>query len=95
MRWNSPHSGTSRSTAGHQVGAPFAAGDRMDLVEDDRRDAGKDVPAAFGGEQDIEAFGGGDQDLGRIAQHPPAFVPGRVAASGLDADSGKRHSGML
>ena len=60
---------------GDEVGAPLAAGHRVDLVEDHGRDAGQDVPAALGGEQDVEALGGGDEDLGGVAQHPAPLAP--------------------
>ncbi len=40
------------------------------------------------GQHQVERFGRGDQDVGRLAEHPLALGRGRVAASGRATDSG-------
>jgi hypothetical protein len=63
-----------------EMGAPLRAGHGVDLVDDDvahRRQHG-------GGprrQDQIERFGGGDQDVGRVAGHRPPVLGGRVPGS--------------
>ena len=62
--------------AQRQVGAALGPGDGVDLVDDHRADAGEDVLPARG-EQQVEALGGGDQDVGRACA---ASAAGRAGA---------------
>jgi hypothetical protein len=57
----------------------------MDLVEDDRGDPRQHRPARPGAEHDVQALGGGDEDLRLPPQHLPALFGRRVAAPGQDA----------
>ena len=50
--------------AERQVRAALGAGDGVDLVDDHRADAAEDVPPARG-QQQVEALGRGDEDVGR------------------------------
>ena len=49
-----------------EVGTPFRAGDRMDLVDDDVLDAAEDL-ARLAGEEQVQALGGRDEDVRRAA----------------------------
>ncbi len=72
--------------ARHQVHAALAVGDGVDLVEDDRLQPAEQAGRVLAGEQQVEALGGGDQDLGRAADHLCAFDRRSVATAHADAD---------
>ena len=61
-----------------EVRAALCPGDRVDLVEDHRLDRLQQVAAA-GREEQEERLRGGDEDVGRRAQHPLAVALWRVA----------------
>jgi hypothetical protein len=61
------------------VGASFGAGDGVDFVDDDVLDALEDL-ARLAGEDEVQAFGGGDEDVGRAAYELASFLPARRAA---------------
>ena len=52
-----------------EVGAALVSGHRVDLVHDDRVRALQHLPAALGGEQDVERLGRGDEDVRRLGDH--------------------------
>ena len=62
----------------------------MDLVDDDGPDGGEQAATALGREQDVERFGGADQDVGRPPGHPCAILGGRVARPHQDAHGGEK-----
>jgi hypothetical protein len=68
-----------------EVGAAFGGDESVDLVDDDGRD-GAERGCGFGGEEEVEGFGGGDEDVGRMAAEAGALGLGRVA--GADGDLG-------
>ena len=60
----------------------FGAGDGMDLVHDDGAHRGQDAPR-LGGEDQIQRFGRGDQDVRRVrGDGPPLLRRGVAAARG-------------
>jgi hypothetical protein len=71
-----------------QVNTTLAADRGMDLVQDDRRDTAQQRATAARGEQDVEGFRGGDEDLGRPARHSSPLLRRGVAGPGLDPDLG-------
>ena len=64
--------------AQREVGAALGPGDRVDLVDDHVLDALEDL-ARLAGEQEVEALGGRDEDVRRVADEVAALVGGRVA----------------
>ena len=64
----------------HQVRAALGGGHGVDLVDDHALDAGQHLPLPRR-QHEVEALGGGDEDVGRLAQHPPARVLRRVAGA--------------
>ncbi len=70
MRWNSPASRTSRSTAVTRCVPRLVAGHGVDLVEDHGGHPVQHQAAVRRGEDEVEALRRGDEDLGRVAQHP-------------------------
>ena len=52
-----------------EVCAALVASDGVDLVHDDGAGAGERLPPRLAGEQDVERFRGGDEDVGRLADH--------------------------
>ena len=52
-----------------EVRPPLVARDGMDLVDDDRPRPGEGVPAGLARQEDVERFGGGDEDVGRLPGH--------------------------
>ena len=70
-----------------QVRPPLGLGDRVDLVDDHRLDAGEDLAGARG-EHQVERLGGGDQDVGRRFAHRPALFLAGVAGAQADRDVG-------
>src|SRR6516225_4885403 len=67
----------------------------MDLVDDDRRGIAQQGAAALGGEQDVERFGRGDEDVRRVFDLQRALARRRVAAAYGDADVGQRGAARL
>ena len=74
--------------AGHQLDAPTVLNDSVDLVEDHRLNRRKRLPSAHGGQQQVQALRGRDQQLRRPAEHALAFAGFGVAAAGLHAELG-------
>ncbi len=83
-----------------QVGAPLAAGHRVDLVDDHRLGRGQHLPGGRGQDQ-VERLGRRDQDVGRVAAHRRAVALGRVAAADGhghrpgQVDAGERRAQVL
>ena len=73
-----------------QVAAPLVAGQRVDLVHDHGVRGAEHLPTAGRGEQQVERFGGGDQDVGRLPRHPGPFGGGGVSGAELGADGRER-----
>ena len=82
MRWSFGASGGPQALqaleAQGEVGAPLAAGDRVDLVHDHVLDTAQDL-ARLAGEQQVQALGRGDQDVRRVPDEAPALVGRGVA----------------
>ena len=74
-----------------QVAAPFVPGERVDLVHDHRPRGGEQGAAAGRGEEEVERFRCGDEEVRRPAGHPGALrrrgVPG--AERGADFGEGR------
>jgi hypothetical protein len=68
-----------------EMGAALGLGDRVDLVDDDPLRPGEDLARARGQHQ-VERLGGGDEDVGRAAQHRLAIALGGVAGPDPDLD---------
>ena len=77
-----------------EVRAALVAGERVDLVDDDRLDGLENPPAALAGEQDVERLGRGHQDVRRLAQHRRARLGRRVAGAHEHADLGQLGSSL-
>ncbi len=73
---------------GDEVDPALARGDGVNLVEDDAAKPGEEAPAALRRQQDVEGFGGGDENLGWRALHPAAGALRGVAGPALDPDDG-------
>ena len=58
----------------------------MDFINDDSMHAAQDFPTAFGGDHQVERFGGRDQQLRRALQHRCPLTRGRVATAHADAN---------
>ena len=71
-----------------QVGAALGAGDRVDLVDDHVLDALEDL-AGLAGQQEVQALGGRDEDVRRVANEVAALVGGGVAGARGDRDAGR------
>ena len=71
------------------MGAALVAGNRVDLIHDHRLCRAENMPALFGGQQDVERFRRRNQDVRRAFDHEAALGGGRVARSHRDADLGK------
>jgi len=69
-----------------QMRAALVAGERVDLVDDERGDAPQDPTAALGREQQVEGFGRRDEQVRRTLQHRRALGGGGVAAAHEDPD---------
>ena len=65
--------------------AAFGGGEVVNLVHDHGGDAGEGV-AGGAGEHEVEGFGGGDENVGRVADELAAFACGGVAAAHAHAD---------
>ena len=91
-----------------EVGAPLGGGQGVDLVDDHGLDAAEVLPGRRR-EHQVERLGGGDEQVGRVAQHAAALVGGGVAgahahdrrverlaqALGGEADAGQRRPQVL
>ena len=73
-----------------EVGAALVAGQGVDFIDDHAAHRAQHLPSGSRGEQDIEGFGGGDQNMRRAALHRLAFRLRRIAGAHLGAD---RHVG--
>ena len=74
-----------------QMRAALVRRQRVDLVDDHRAGRRQHRPAGFGAEQDVERFGGGDDDVRRGAAHLCALARRGVAGAhpGPDLDIGQ------
>ncbi len=57
-----------------EMGATSRADHGVDFIDDDRAHGAQHVPAAFGGQQQVERLGRGDEDVRRRANHRGAFA---------------------
>jgi hypothetical protein len=64
-----------------QVRAALVGGQGVDLVDDHRTHVAQAAAARLGGEQDEERLGGGDQDVGRLADRVPPLLHCGVAGA--------------
>ena len=70
------------------MGAAFGPGQGVDLVHDDVLDAAQDL-GRLAGQDQVQRFGRGDEDVRRVADQVAPLVRRRVA--GPDADLDLRH----
>ena len=70
------------------MGSAFVVGEGVDLIDDNGADVAKDFAAAGSGEQDVERFGGGDENVRRRFQHAGTVARGRVPGAHHGADAG-------
>jgi hypothetical protein len=68
-----------------EVGSAFGGDEGVDFVDDDGVDSAEGG-GGFGGEEEVEGFGGGDEDVGGMAAKAGPLGLGRVA--GADGDCG-------
>lgn len=61
------------------MNAALVPGQRVNLVHDHGAHRAQDVLCPGAGEYQVERFGRGDQDVGRVAEHGPPLPLGRVA----------------
>src|SRR5687768_6829356 len=76
------------------MGTTFRAGDRVDLVDDDVLDAPEDLPG-LAGQEEVQALGRRDEDVGRAAGDLAAILGGGVARAAGDADAWRRFAKPL
>jgi hypothetical protein len=81
--------------AQRQVCAPAGLEHRMDLVHDDGTHGPEHVPAALGGEQEVERLWSSDQDVGRLPDHRRALRGWGVAGADSGSDSRGVQSHLL
>src|SRR5437762_216361 len=62
-----------------KVGAPLVPGHGVNLVDDDRLDAGEELAAPLSGEQDVQRLGSRDQDVRGLSEHPGSVAGGGIA----------------
>ena len=74
--------------------AALVAGDGVDLVHDDGSGAGEHGPPALAGEEDVERFRGGHQDVRRLPAHRLARRARGVAGAHHGADAGAGLPGL-
>ena len=70
------------------MGAAFVVGYGVDFVDDDGADAAEVLAHLAGGEKDVEGFGCGDEDVGRVAKHRRTLFGEGVAGANAGADFG-------
>ena len=79
--------------------AALVVGDGMDLVDDDGADAAEIFAGLAGGEEEVERFRRGNEDMRRVAQHGGTIFGGGVAGANAGADLGAEiaalHSELL
>ena len=83
-----------RSKRQREVGAAFGAGDRVDLVDDHVLDVAQDL-AGLAREQQVQALGSRDEDVGRTAGDLATVLAGRVAGPARDGDPGRLVAELL
>ena len=71
-----------------EVGATLGAGDGVDLIDDDVLDAAQDI-AGLAGEQQVQALGGRDEDVGRATGDLAPVLARGVAGAASDRDVGR------
>ena len=69
-----------------EVGTPFRAGHRVDLVDDDVLDATEDL-AGLAREEEVQALGGRDEDVRGVAGDLAAVLGRGVAGAAGDGDA--------
>ena len=84
------HQGIEPFQRERQVCAPLVAGHRMDFVDDHGLRAPQELTAPLGCEQDVERLRGGDQNVGRLAEHQLACPRRGIAGAHSEADLRKR-----
>ncbi len=72
-----------------EVGTPFRAGHRMDLIDDDVLDAAEDL-ARLAGQHEVQALGGRDQDVRGVARDLAPVLRRGVARPAGDGDLWRR-----
>ncbi len=77
-----------------EVGAPLGGRHRVDLVDDHVLHRPQHL-AGLRREHEVEGLGGGDEDVGRVADQVAPVGLGRVAGAGGDADVGHRQAPPL
>ena len=70
------------------MGSAFVVCDGVDFVDDDGANAAEVFAGFACGEEDVEGFGGGDEDVRRIAEHGCALFGEGVAGTDSGADFG-------
>ncbi len=75
-----------------QMRAAFIVGDGVDFIHDHGFDVAQDGAASLGGEQDVERFGRGNENVRRPHQHVAAFVHQGVAGTHADANFGHQQA---
>ena len=78
-----------------EVAAPLVAGERVDFVHDDGVRVLQEFPAARRGQEQVERFRGGDQDVGRLPGHAGPVRGRGVAGPEFGADRGQRGARRL
>src|ERR1700733_812602 len=72
-----------------EMGAALVVGDGVDLIDDEGADLAEILARLAGGEEDVEGFGGGDEDVGRVAEHRRTILGEGVAGAHGSADLGR------
>jgi hypothetical protein len=75
-----------------QVRAALVAGDGVDLVHDHRLDAPQGLPSPLAGHQQVQRFGGRDDEAGRPAHHEGPLRAGCVSSPHGHPDGGRRET---
>ena len=78
-----------------EMAAALVAGERVDLVDDDRARGRQHLAARLGAEQDVERLGRRDDDMRRPLAHPGALGLRRVAGAHEGADLDVRQTQAL
>src|SRR5690349_17219038 len=71
-----------------EVSAAFVVGDSVDFVDDYGFDGFENFTAACGGQQNVEGFRSGDEDVRRVREHGAAFVGEGVTGADSRANFG-------